>query len=74
MRLALLITLLVTPTVAQQSLQKQIRDIASAARESIRSLLVPGTPLNCNLDPKTPQMANHGGRDMAKAATAESID
>jgi len=53
MRLALLIALLVTPTVAQQSLQKQIRDIASAAHGKVFvACSLPGTPLNCNLDPK----------------------
>lgn len=52
MRLSLLIALLVTPVVAQQPLQKQIRDIAAEAHGKVSvACSLPGTPLNCDLDP-----------------------
>lgn len=52
MRLSLLILLFAVPAVAQQTLQRQIRDIAKDAQGKVAvACSLPGTPLNCNLNP-----------------------
>lgn len=52
MRLSFLILLLAVPVVAQQTLQQQIRDIAKGAHGKVAvACSLPGTPLNCDLDP-----------------------
>jgi beta-lactamase class A len=52
MRLSLLLTLFVGRAVAQQSLQQQIRTIAADAHGKVSvACSLPGTPLNCDLDP-----------------------
>lgn len=52
MRLSLLLTLIVGPAVAQPPLQQQIRTIAADAHGKVSvACSLPGTPLNCDLDP-----------------------
>jgi beta-lactamase class A len=52
MRLSLIFALLVCTAVAQQPLQQQIRDIAADARGKVSVVCsLPGTPLNCDLNP-----------------------
>ncbi len=52
MRLSLLFGLFVCPALAQQPLQQQIRDIAADAHGKVSvSCSLPGTPLDCDLDP-----------------------
>lgn len=52
MRIILLFSLFVCPAVAQQPLQQQIRDIAADAHGKVSvSCSLPGTPLDCDLDP-----------------------
>jgi beta-lactamase class A len=52
MRLSLLFAVFVTPVAAQQSLQQQIRDIAAGAHGKVSvACSLPGTSLNCDLDP-----------------------
>jgi len=52
MRLSLLFALLVTPAIAQQPLPQQIRNIAADAHGKVSvSCSLPGTSVNCDLDP-----------------------
>jgi beta-lactamase class A len=52
MRISLLLILLVGSAVAQQPLQQQIREIAGDAHGKVSvACSLPGTPLNCDLDP-----------------------
>lgn len=52
MRLSLLFALFVTPTLAQQALQQQIRNIAADAHGKVSvACSLPGTPVNCDVDP-----------------------
>jgi beta-lactamase class A len=52
MRLPLLLALLVTPALAQPALQQQIRSIAADAHGKLSiACSLPGTALNCDLDP-----------------------
>jgi beta-lactamase class A len=52
MRLSLLLILLVGSVVAQQPLQQQIREIGGDAHGKVSvACSLPGTPLNCDLDP-----------------------
>ena len=52
MRLSLLFAVFVVPVVAQQPLQQQIRTIAADAHGKVSvACSLPGTPLNCDLDP-----------------------
>jgi beta-lactamase class A len=52
MRLSLFFALCVSPAIAQQPLQQQIRNIAVGAHGKVSvSCSLPGTPLNCDLDP-----------------------
>ena len=54
MRLGLLIFLLATPVVAQQALRQQIGGIAEDAHGKVAvSCSLPGTPLNCDLNPNS---------------------
>lgn len=54
MRFSLMLALLVCPVFAQQSLQRQIRNIAADAHGKVSvACSLPGTPLNCDLDPMT---------------------
>lgn len=52
MRLILPLILLVSPAIAQQPLQQQIRDIAADAHGKVSvACLLPGTPMDCDLNP-----------------------
>ena len=52
MRLSLLLILFVSPAMAQQPLQQQIRDIAADAHGKVSvACSLPGTPLDCDLNP-----------------------
>lgn len=52
MRLCLILAALVVPAVAQQPLQQQIRNIAADAHGKVSvACALPGTRLNCDLDP-----------------------
>jgi beta-lactamase class A len=52
MRLCLILPLFVIPAIAQQPLQRQIRTIAADAHGKVSvACSLPGTPLNCDLDP-----------------------
>jgi beta-lactamase class A len=52
MRFSLLFALFVTPAIAQQPLQQQIRNIAADAHGKVSvSCSLPGTSVNCDLDP-----------------------
>jgi beta-lactamase class A len=52
MRFTLLFALFLTPAVAQQPLQQQIRNIAADAHGKVSvACSLPGTALNCDLDP-----------------------
>ena len=52
MRISLLLALFVGPAVAQQSLQQHIRNIAADAHGKVTvACSLPGTPLNCDLNP-----------------------
>jgi beta-lactamase class A len=52
MRLSLLLALFAASAVAQQPLQQQIRTIAQDAHGKVSAACsLPGTPLNCDLDP-----------------------
>lgn len=49
-----MLALLVCPVFAQQSLQREIRNIAADAHGKVSvACSLPGTPLNCDLDPMT---------------------
>jgi len=52
MRLSLLFALFLSPALAQQALQQQIRNIAADAHGKVSAACsLPGTPLNCDVDP-----------------------
>jgi beta-lactamase class A len=52
MRLTFLLVFFVSPAIAQQALQQQIRDIVADAHGKVSvACSLPGTALNCDLDP-----------------------
>lgn len=52
MRVSMILLLLAFPAIAQQPLQRQIQSIAADAHGKVSvACSLPGTPLNCNLDP-----------------------